>query len=89
MCMYVLSSAGFQTMPPQMRQPRPSSQGSVRAAMNARPITGQSGGAGARPGVPVPQAVPGRPPQAQMPPQQPVRPVSLSSECKQNFESFS
>lgn len=78
--------AGFQTMPPQMRQPRPSSQGSVRAAMNARPITGQSGGAGARPGVPVPQTVPGRPPQAQMPPQQPVRPAPQQAVMVQGQE---
>lgn len=55
--------AGFQAIPggSQMRQARPTSQQQVRAAVNARPITGQQPTPGQRMGMPGPMGRPGPP----------------------------
>ncbi|XP_064653176.1 polyadenylate-binding protein 4-like [Lineus longissimus] len=69
-------NTGFQAMPGQVRQPRPTGQQQIRTAVNARPITGQQP-TGAPPGA---QRV-------QMPPQaRPVAPTMPSGGVRQPYK---
>ena len=81
----VTQTAGFQGMPPaQMRQRAPNQAAAARAAMNARPITGQSGVPPSA-GQPAPRPVaPGvtRPPAVQTGAAQ----VTHSQHLKQNID---